>query len=268
MSTETTPVESTSASERVDPPAVDRPSLLTNYTEKWAYNQLGSVQKTLYERLYDSAENLTSTINVIDIGLSESDIYTAYWAFDYDNAQFLELGNGCGYRKYEDGTVLDVSINFGRSSVPQSEFDSTASAVIAEALQRGTDYERLKYIHDWLVNNTTYQNNGKTAYEADGPVVYGAAVCEGYSKAFMYMAQSMGYECVCVAGSAGGGDHMWNMIKVGGNWYHVDVTWDDPVSSRPILRYDYFLISDSSIRRDHVIDNEYFAVPTAPYDYQ
>ena len=81
------------------------------------------------------------------------------------------------------------------------------------------------------------------------------------------MAQAMGYECVCIAGVSGGGPHMWNMVKVGGLWYHVDVTWDDPISSSgPMLRYDYFLVSDSTILADHSISNP-FAVPSAPNNY-
>lgn len=60
---------------------------------------------------------------------------------------------------------------------------------------------------------------------------------------------------------------MWNMVRIGSLWYHVDVTWDDPVSnSGPMLRYDYFLVSDSTIRADHTIDNP-FAVPSAPNNY-
>ena len=61
---------------------------------------------------------------------------------------------------------------------------------------------------------------------------------------------------------------MWNMVKVDGKWYHMDVTWDDPLTSdgRPMLRYDYFLISEAKIREDHTIDND-FKIPTAPSNY-
>lgn len=257
--------------EIVDVSDPDTSSLLTDYTRKWAYNHISDAQKILYARLFDSAQNNSGDINVSDLGLKEADILPAYWAFDYDNANFLALGSGYSYNyDTSTGNVVSVSIDYGRSSgnVPASQFESTAQSIIAEAGQMGSDYERLKYIHDWLVNNTDYVNNGTASRnEADGPLVYGQAVCEGYSKAFMYLAQSMGYECVCVGGYAQG-PHMWNMVKVGGEWYHVDVTWDDPLSSGgPILRHDYFLVSDSTIRSDHSLDN-YFDVPSAPYDYQ
>lgn len=270
---ESTVITDYSLPEIADVPEPDTSTLLTDYTRKWAYNHISDTQKILYARFFESAKNNTEDINVSDLGLKESDILAAYWAFDYDNANFLTLGSGYGYNMESyTGKVISVAISYGRSSgnVPTSQFEAATQSIIAEAEQMGSDYERLKYIHDWLVNNTDYvKSNAASRNEADGPVVYGQAVCEGYSKAFMYLAQSMGYECVCVAGYAQG-DHMWNMVKVGGEWYHVDVTWDDPIplgGGGSILRHNYFLISDSTIRNDHSLDN-YFAVPSAPYDYQ
>ncbi|GEM_PF-4962591 len=255
----------------VDVPEPNTSSLLTDYTRKWGYNQLNSQQQTAYARLFECAANNIAAFSVEDLNLDTNDADLIYWAFDYDNAQFLTLGSGYNYKYKDSGKVVEIGIQYGRDAgdVPSDQFISRAQSVIAEAQQLGSDYDRLKYIHDWIVNNTSYIKNGPLSKsEADGPVVYGSALCEGYSKAFMYMAQSMGYECVCIAGVSGGGPHMWNMVRVGDFWYHVDATWDDPISnSGPILRYDYFLVSDSTIRADHTIDNP-FAVPSAPNNYQ
>lgn len=248
----------------------DTSSLMTDYTRKWGYNQLNSQQKVAYARLFECAGNNIGEFGVEDLNLNTNDADIIYWAFDYDNAQFLTLGSGYNYKYKDSGKLVEIGIQYGRDagSVPTDQFISRTQSVIAEAEQFGNDYDRLKYIHDWIVNNTSYNQNGPLyKSEADGPVVYGSALCEGYSKAFMYMAQAMGYECVCIAGVSGGGPHMWNMVKVGGLWYHVDVTWDDPISSSgPMLRYDYFLVSDSTILADHTISNP-FAVPSAPNNY-
>ena len=212
--------------------------------------------------------------DISDIGLTADEIHTAYWAFDYDNPQFLELGSGYSYSYINTGggpKIVGITIEYGRTSgaVPQNDFDSIAQNVLANARSMSSDYDKLKYVHDWIINNTRYIL-ADTEYEseADGPVVYGRAICEGYSKAFMYFAQSMGFECVCAIGTADGVDHMWNMVKLNGQWYHVDATWDDPVTSdgSQILRHKYFLLSDSEIRRDHFIDTP-FVLPSAPYSY-
>lgn len=267
---ESTSSEQLSIAPPIDVSEPDTSSLLTDYTRKWGYNQLNSQQKIAYARLFESASNNIGEFGVEDLDLNANDADLVYWAFDYDNAQFLTLGSGYNYKYKDSGKVVEIGIQYGRSAgdVPSDQFISSTQSVIAEAEQLGSDYDRLKYIHDWIVNNTSYTKNGPLSKsEADGPVVYGSALCEGYSKAFMYMAQSMGYECVCVAGVSGGGPHMWNMVRIGSLWYHVDVTWDDPVSnSGPMLRYDYFMVSDGTIRADHTIDNP-FAVPSAPNNY-
>lgn len=247
---------------------------MSNYKSKWAYNHITDKQKQVYIRLFESASSNKESVDISDLGLTYDDLFIAYWAFDYDNPQFLELGSGYTYSYTESNGVQNmksISINYGRTSgeVPQYDFDRTVQEVLAAAEKMSGDYEKLKYVHDWIVNNTVYLK-GETNYEteADGPVIYGKAVCEGYAKAFMYFTQSMGYECVCAIGSASGVDHMWNMVKLNGQWYHVDVTWDDPVRSdgKQTLRNDYFLISDSAISRDHVIDSP-FTLPTAPNSY-
>lgn len=229
--------------------------------------------KTAYARLFECAQVHGESADVSDLGINVSDIDKLYWAFDYDNAQFLALGSGYSYGyKPSNNNATSIKIKYGRSASEiagiQSEFNATAQKVIADAKKAGSGYNQLKYVHDWIVNNTVYMSSGPLyKSEADGAVVYGKALCEGYSKAFMYFAQSLGYECVCISGYAGE-SHMWNMVKLDGNWYHVDVTWDDPVtaSGENMLRYDYFMISDSTIGKDHKVDN-IFAVPTAPRNY-
>ena len=275
------PPISSSSTTRSDSEPIEQPiiipsaggSLLNDYTLKWAYNQLTEKQKQAYIRLYSSAYNVTEGCDISDLGLTPKDIEVTYWAFDYDNPQFLELGSGCKYGYVEwrgKTTYVEINIDYGRTpgEVPQSEFDRITKNVLANAQTMSSDYEKLKYVHDWIVNNTVYlYANTDYESEADGPIVYGKAICEGYSKAFMYFAQSMGFECVCVRGYANV-DHMWNMVKLYGQWYHVDVTWDDPVMSdgSQMLRHSYFLLSDSEIRRDHSI-NSPFALPSAPYSY-
>lgn len=249
-------------------------SLLDNYRAKWGYNQLNSRQQKIYERLYAAADsNSGAEVNVRDLGVHTSDVERAYWAFDYDNPQFLELGSGFQMKvpANDRTSVVSVLILFGRSSadVSNSLFQSFADDIISQASGLPTDYEKLLYIHDRIVDNTVYTNNGALyEYEADGPLIYGKAVCEGYAKAFMYLAQSLGFECVCVIGTANGEQHMWNLVKLYGMWYNVDVTWDDPIRSdgTDVLRHDYFLISDYEIGETHDVDT-LIPMPEAPNTY-
>lgn len=269
------PVVTTREPEIEAPPEIyTYTSLLDNYRAKWGYNQLNAKQQKVYERLYKAAESSSrAEVNVQDLGVKTDDVDLAYWAFDYDNPQFLQLGSGYQMKVYADDRTRPASviILYGRTSaeVSQSLFEQFADDIISQAAEKPTDYEKLEYIHDRIVDNTVYTDNGERYnYEADGPLVYGKAVCEGYSKAFMYLAQSVGIECVCVIGTANGEEHMWNLVKLYGEWYNVDVTWDDPIRSdgANVLRHNYFLISDYDIGETHELE-ELFPVPSAPNTY-
>lgn len=258
----------------IEDPSVKKVSVLDDYENKWGYNRLTTSQKAVYEKLFEAAEKHTEKIDVSSLRFKASEFDKVYWAFDYDNPQFLALGSGYSYYYYQStGYLQSVIIRYGRTDAElisvQQMFNATSKRVIEEAKKQTTDYAKLKYIHDWIVNNTDYTLTGP-AYksEADGVIVFGKALCEGYSKAFMYLAQELGFECICVVGKANGSAHMWNMVKLNGAWYHVDATFDDPIMSdgSRALTHDYFLVGTSKLNKTHTIDNP-ISVPTATRSY-
>lgn len=267
---------SSSSSPSYTPPEEAEPiDPLENYRGKWYYFVINDKRKRIYERLFNAASNNIEDVTVEDIQVTAQDVYEAFWAFDYENPQFLRLGSGYEIT-YVDNRVSNkiksVKISYGRDAgaTNQAAFEARAEAVLEKARELETDYERLKYVHDWLVNNTTYtKGDDPSLREADGAIVNGRALCEGYSKAFMYFAQSLGYQCICSVGVANLEDHMWNMVKIGNSWYNVDVTWDDPDDTKNVidgvsnLRHDYFLINDAELRLDHRVVRPVM-LPNAP----
>ena len=246
-------------------------SLLDDYTQKYGYSVLSPAQQKAYGRIFEAAKAHADKADVSDLGLKVSDLEKLYWAFDYDNPQFFWLDNGYGYGYNYSGTLLSINMMYSRTKSEadkiSKDFDAAVAEVLAEAEKCTTVYDRIKVIHDWIINNTEYMSYG-AAYksEADGAIVYGKALCEGYSKAFMYLAQAAGIPTICVNGRSGGTGHMWNMVNIDGQWYHIDVTWDDPVSTKPMLTYDYFLVGDKTILADHSFNN-WIEMPSAPSDY-
>ena len=92
--------------------------------------------------------------------------------------------------------------------------------------------EKEVLIHDLLCKAVVYdsefdRNGENTVYTAYGALVNGHAVCEGYARAFKLLCYYAGLECILVTGDSKGVGHMWNMVRLDGNWYHVDATWDD-----------------------------------------
>lgn len=94
-----------------------------------------------------------------------------------------------------------------------------------------SDYEKVKFTHDYLVENCTYN------IDRDGPVncLFGKqSNCNGYALSFCLIMQRCDIECKYITGL----NHAWNVVKLDGLWYNIDVTWDDTGGE---ISYDYFL---------------------------
>lgn len=124
-----------------------------------------------------------------------------------------------------------------------------------------TDLEKAKALHDYLVRNCAYDYANyahgtipQESYTAYGALVRGTAVCQGYGEAYMALMQKAGIPCTYVSSTAM--NHGWNIVTINGKNYHVDVTWDDPVSFSTgadggfwdKVNTDYFMISDQAMR--------------------
>lgn len=139
----------------------------------------------------------------------------------------------------------------------QEDLNAEIDLVLSKANPDWSDLEKALYIHDYLVMNCKYDTrdvNSDTdpcAYDMYSLLVEGRAVCEGYALAFMYFMERMGISCTTVPSDTI--NHMWNKVQLDGEWYHVDVTWDDPMN---LLEEDVpgqvchtnFLLSDIGIQ--------------------
>ncbi|SEQ93971.1 Transglutaminase-like superfamily protein [Lachnospiraceae bacterium NE2001] len=120
--------------------------------------------------------------------------------------------------------------------IPDKEVEAKEMAEVVETFKDGyindymTPYEKEVAIHDYLTANTIYGDATRIIlmeHEAYGVLVNHKGVCEGYAKAFNLMCTCCGVESIEIDGVATSA-HAWNMVKLDGEWYHVDVTWDDP----------------------------------------
>lgn len=133
---------------------------------------------------------------------------------------------------------------------------------IVESLlsNKQNDYEKEKLLHDYIINNCRYDYENyqqgtipETSRTAYGVIALGRGVCQGYAEAMNILCRKAGLSSIMVKGDSRGESHAWNLINIQGKYYHVDSTWDDPVTSngQDYLSYDYFNLSDDEIIKDH-----------------
>lgn len=118
------------------------------------------------------------------------------------------------------------------------------------------DYAKELFIHDLLLGITYGDGHKPEAHSIIGPLLRGVGVCEGISKTAKFLFDMLNINSMVVFGVAktpkGRKDeaHAWNCINIDETWYHLDITFDNSLSTN-IKRYDYFNLSDYEIEADH-----------------
>lgn len=184
---------------------------------------------------------------------------------------------GCTYRT--DG-LITFKYQKSRDAILKSvsEVNQKADEILNEIIKpRMSDYEKELAVHDYIINSCEYdvENYKKDTVppegnEAYGPLISGKAVCGGYAKAMKLLLDRAGVECRFVTGKSKGELHAWNIVKISGEYYHVDPTWDDPVMNNggQVLEHTYFNLTDKDISVDHSWTKaDYPACGSTAYNY-
>ncbi len=133
-----------------------------------------------------------------------------------------------------------------------------------------TDVEKIKAVNDYIVANTAYTEQTKSSpHSAYTVLAEHGGVCQGYALLAHSMLQKLGFETKYIVGYVGQEGHAWNLVKLDGQWYHLDTTWNDPVPDRKgAIRYQYFLVDDRTMARDHTwIADDYPKATSTAYSY-
>ena len=109
-----------------------------------------------------------------------------------------------------------------------------------------SDYEKVKKLHDYIINNSKYDNDNDMYKHATGLLLYGHGNCSAYTDTMALLLNRLNIPNYRIASD----EHTWNLVYINGSWKHIDLTWDDPVivnANKDVLTYDYFLISTKKL---------------------
>ncbi len=269
-----------------------------NISNHYYYNQLDENAKIIYSALENNKENMRSGTYKIDFGtqfnslLKQSDgeaklnvaFQSAWNAFTYDYPEIFyiditklilttkttSIGSFSTHRvelaNEENSTYYAEGISSKSDLIYKEEYAKKIRDKIVNNLKGYSNYEQIKYVHNWLIDNLEYDTTYK---QTDIHNVYGAlvnrkVVCEGYARAFKYILDGLSIENILVSGTATNSNnstesHAWNYVKLDGKWYAIDVTWDDPIIKgggrlTDKLRYQYFLKGKDEFLSNHMED--------------
>lgn len=239
--------------------------------------------------------NCLSSVDVSDGGYTVGDFWDAlgivavdpeyYWAASQFGFGYIDSNGNSSPQRTERLTSISLYYVVPTNTVP--DVINATEAKVSEALtwipNNATRFQIVQALHDYLVRNCVYDRSAvnevispsRTAY---GALANGKAVCQGYSLAFKLLLRRAGVPAVYVGSDSM--QHAWNMVQMENNgWYHVDVTWDDPIlhtSTYPEgsdggyfrdVSHELFLRCDSTMR-DELNHYGWAAAYTSPYtDY-
>ena len=128
---------------------------------------------------------------------------------------------------------------------------------LARPAMNMTASEKERYIHDFICQNVRYDKLKKPySHEIIGPLGQGVGVCEGIAKSVKILCDALGLWCIIAVSEANPAQgvkyrHAWHILKLDGQYVHLDATFDNSLGHDGVLRYDYFNLDDKRLFRDH-----------------
>lgn len=235
--------------------------------DRYHYEQLNPEERKLYSTFYKGLVAYEKEITVPFSKPSSDVVNRVFHAISHDNPNLF----------YFNQTCLNYSFDWNRICfIPQyfcaeeqiREYNSRIQICVNDILQQldlasCSEYEKVKRVHDYFAQNITYDyealhtskvNRLVAAHSIIGVFAKQRAVCEGIAKAVKLILNAANVACIVVSGNAfhnEQGGHSWNVVKIDGKAYHLDVTWDLTSSKNGFICYDYFNLTEVEIKRDH-----------------
>lgn len=263
-------------------PEVDHEKYRAAYEDNWQFRYLSAEMQARYGAVYTVLSDSFSTDETVTVGTveqigvrvplptpltSQEEVTVLYNAFFRDNPQFFYVGSSYGLEGYKqdgnsyfDTLVLGYSMDAATRATARKALTDTATQLVAGCPDNGDDFAVELWLHDRLAERCTYDNGAAAggfaanphAFNAYGALVEGKAVCEGYARGMQLLLKTAGIPATLVIGQSveNGEEHMWNLVTVNGQNYHLDPTWDD---SDDRLRHSYFNLTTAQLQRTHRI---------------
>lgn len=278
--------------------------MINNAKSYYYYNKLNDFERHVYEAttlaVYYSYESVCTTSFLTKENPSTTDfrnhILKIIYCIHYDHPEFFWNYNSdetyftWSYTTNRDSNnnyTVYVSLNESYKKYVDeiNKFNDAVDDFLEDINTSDSQWSIARSVHDKLLNDVTYDydvcDNDKSndrAHTAYGALVSNSAgrphyaVCDGYTQAYIYLLQQAGMEAVFLCGMAGAGEnmglHAWTIVKIDGNWYEVDVTWDDfgsaaehySSSDQPFYGYAQEALADTYYREK--IEHRMFAIST------
>lgn len=206
----------------------------------------------LYKKLYDAVDNLEDSADISGFSVSDKElenVKTALW--NRSNYEFFYIRD---IKSSSDKKKVNLTYSYSKDKVKdmKAKFHEKVNYILNNVVKPGyTELEKELAIYKYIGENTKYNygnNTGIDTINAYSILVNGTGICMGYANALYYLFDKVGIECRTVTSDVP--FHMWNMVKIDGQYYHVDATWEGTGTGGQGLKYFNMTDKERNINGD------------------
>lgn len=232
----------------------------------------GEAYARIYDTLVQGITAFAGSISTVDEAVTKAELEVIMKAMLADHPEMIWYDGIYAYFGTDPkGNIRSIFPSYTTGgdelTLRLSALDASVEKYLAGVDDTISEYDRAKVIHDRIVANVQYDSAPSNADTVYGALVEGRALCSGYAKAYQYLLRKVGIEAELVYGTAGGIKHAWLLVKLDGEYYYSDVTWDDPldtddddntIDSLPlrVINYAYFNATTEQLKKTHIIEDE------------
>lgn len=179
----------------------------------------------------------------------------------YNSSNNVKISYGGDYK-------IGITINRAYTQDEINEINNKVDKILNENVNNNMPpKEKIRAIHDYIIDHTEYdklkyENKNDDTYKSNtayGVLIEGYGTCNGYADAMEIFLDKMNVINYKISNE----EHIWNLVYLDGKWYHLDLTWDDPISDININRDTYFLISTKTLEKindgTHTFDKKIYS---------
>ena len=225
--------------------------------QEYYFQQMNREEKQVYRAMYDGFTALAPEFPVLR--LEGKELAEIFFRLRLDHPSIFYVSSFT-YRFFDQADSVHLIPEYLFEKKKIKEHQKALEGRITRLLrpmQELTPEEQEKSIHDFILENVTYDKLQKQySHEIIGPLQHGIGVCEGIAKTVKLFCDRLGIDCLIAVSEADPEHgvryrHAWNLVKIGGDWMHLDVTFDNSLKRYGTKRYDYYNLDDRQLFRDH-----------------
>lgn len=221
----------------------------STYLERYIDTNYTTYNDDINSLTYNDGEGFKEIISVLN-----------NFVHPYNSSNNIKLTYGGDY-------TLGITVNKAYTDEEINAINEVVDKVIKEKITNSTPTkEKIKIIHDYIIDSTEYdklkyENKEDTTYKSNtayGVLIEGYGTCNGYADAMAIFLDKLNIINYKISND----EHIWNLVYLDGTWYHLDLTWDDPISDINVNRDTYFLITTNTLEKlndgTHNFDKEIY----------